>query len=237
MIEALRRELGASLRTGAEVAAIAQAEDGARYDVTLRSGERLPADLLIVAVPAFVAAELLQGVLPEATDDLAAIPYAGVRVLGLGYARENVPHPLDGFGFLVPRGEGVRMLGCLWTSSLYPWQAPEGTALFRIIAGGVPDPDFVELDDHEALAAVREDLRRTLGIVAEPDMVHHVRWERVIPQYVQGHTERVQRVMRAAAERPGLLLTGNAYHGIGVNDCVRDAGRVAREAQGRLIGG
>ena len=234
MVEALRQELGSSLRTGAEVTTIAPGEDGARYRVTLAGGERLPADLLIVAVPAFVAAELLAGVLPEATDDLAAIPYAGVRVLGLGYAREDVPHPLDGFGFLVPRGEGVRMLGCLWTSSLYPWQAPDGTALLRIIAGGVPDPDFVDLDDHEALAAVREDLRRTMGIVAEPEMVHHVHWDRVIPQYVQGHTERVRRVMRAAAERPGLLLTGNAYHGIGVNDCVRDAGRVAREAVGRL---
>jgi oxygen-dependent protoporphyrinogen oxidase len=160
-----------------------------------------------------------------------------VRVLGLGYAREDVPHPLDGFGFLVPRGEGVRMLGCLWTSTLYPWQAPDGKVLLRIIAGGVPDPDFVRLTDHEALAAVREDLRRTMGIVAEPEVAHHVRWERVIPQYVQGHRQRVARIMEAAEARPGLLLTGNAYHGIGVNDCVRDAGRVAREAPQRLADG
>ncbi len=235
MIDALREELGPSLRTGARVVGITGADvaggggggGAARYQVRLHDGETVPADVLVVATPSFVAAELLREVLPAATDDLAAIPYAGVRVLGLGYDRIDVPHPLDGFGFLVPRGQGVRILGCLWTSTLFPWQAPEGKALLRIIAGGVHDPGFVELSDDEALAAVREDLRTTMGIVAEPEMVHHVRWERAIPQYQRGHRERVARIMNAAAQRPGLVLTGNAYHGVGVNDCVRDAKRVA----------
>jgi oxygen-dependent protoporphyrinogen oxidase len=235
LVDALRRELGDDLRTGADVIAIDQADGEtiageARYRVTLAGGETLPADMVVVATPSFVAADLLKRVLPDAADDLAAIPYAGVRVLGLGYDRVDVPHPLDGFGFLVPRGQGARILGCLWTSTLFPWQAPEGKALLRVIAGGVPDPEFVDLGDGEALAAVRDDLRTTMGIVAEPEMVHHVRWERAIPQYVTGHVDRVARIMAAADRRPGLLLTGNAYHGVGLNDCTRDAKRVAERA-------
>ncbi len=235
LIDALRRELGSVVRTGREVTRIAAGGrtdgdgdgDGARYRVELDDGSVVAADVLIVATPAFVAAKLLADVLPEAKADLEAIPYAGVRVVGLGYAREHVPRPLDGFGFLVPRGQGVRILGCLWTSTLFPWQAPEGKALLRVIAGGVPDPAFVQLSDDEALAVVRDDLETTMGITAEPEMVHHVRWEKAIPQYWQGHSERVARIMAAADARPGLHLTGNAYYGIGVNDCARDASRVA----------
>jgi len=236
LIVALRRELGSVVRTGREVTRISaggrsdgdgDGDGGARYRVELDDGSAVAADVLIIATPAFVAAKLLEDVLREAKDDLEAIPYAGVRVMGLGYAREHVPRPLDGFGFLVPRGQGVRILGCLWTSTLFPWQAPEGKALLRVIAGGVPDPEFVQLSDDEALALVRDDLETTMGITAEPEMVHHVRWERAIPQYWQGHRERVARIMAAAGARPGLLLTGNAYYGIGVNDCARDAKRVA----------
>ena len=238
LVRALRDELADALRTGADVVAVEDAGGenvgDARYHVILADGEALPADVVVLATPSFVAGRLLERVLPDAADDLAAIPYAGVRVLGLGYDRVDVPHPLDGFGFLVPRGQGVRILGCLWTSTLFPWQAPEGKALLRIIAGGVPDPGFVDLGDGEALAAVRDDLRTTMGIVAEPEMVHHVRWERAIPQYVAGHVDRVARIMAAADRRPGLLLTGNAYHGVGLNDCTHDAKRVAERAAEHL---
>lgn len=227
LIQALRDRLGTDVRTGVPARAVTTGEEGARYQVRLEGGERVPADVVIVATPAYAAAQLLEGVLPEARDDLEAIPYAGVRVLGLGYDRADVPGPLDGFGFLVPRGQGVRMLGCLWTSTLFPWQAPEGKVLLRIIAGGVPDPEFVALDEAEALQVARDDLARTMNVTAAPEMVHHVRWARAIPQYRVGHQSRVARIMGAADQRPGLLLTGNAYHGIGVNDCVRDAGRVA----------
>jgi len=235
LIEGLHRALGDRVRTGAEVVGLEHAEAGG-YRVRLAEGEVLDADRVVVATPSFVAAELLQGVAPDAVDDLRAIPYAGVRVLGLGYDRVDVPRPLDGFGFLVPRGHGVRMLGCLWTSTLFPWQAPEGKVLLRVIAGGLPDPEFVDLSDDEALAIVRRDLDRSMGIVAEPEMVHHVRWQRAIPQYWQGHGERVARAMDAARRAGGLHLTGNAYYGVGLNDCVRDARRIADELRAAVAG-
>jgi oxygen-dependent protoporphyrinogen oxidase len=149
-------------------------------------------------------------------------------VLGLGFNRQDVPHPLNGFGYLVVPGKAQQILGCLWTSSLFPTQAPPGKVLLRIIGGGVSDPDFVTLDDCEALRIAQHDLRLSLGITRPPELVHQVTWPRGIPQYLVGHTARVARIMKAAESLPGLYLTGNAYYGVGLNDCVRDAQRVAR---------
>ncbi len=228
LIQALREQLGSRILTGAELKEFEQNGEEGGYRLRLASGEMLNADAVILATPAFVTAELLASLLPEAVADLKAIPYAGVSVLGLGYDRIDVPHSLDGFGFLVPRNQGVRILGCLWTSTLFPQQAPDGKVLLRVIAGGVHDPEFVLRDDEEALDIVRRDLERSMGITAVPELVHQIRWPQGIPQYVVGHQERVARIMKAAKRLPGLQLSGNAYYGIALNDCVRDANRVAK---------
>ncbi len=202
-----------------------------------KAPEPIEADAVIVAVPAYAAASLLGSVAPRAARPLAAIPYAGIRVVALGYPRSAVPAPLDGFGYLVPPGQGLRILGSLWTSTLFPAQAPEGTVLLRSLGGGVRDPEFLDLGEDEAVDVVRADLRASLGITAEPAMTHVVSWRRGIPQYVLGHRERVSEANEAVAEVPGLALTGNAYRGIGLNDCVRDARAVARQVAERLPAG
>jgi protoporphyrinogen/coproporphyrinogen III oxidase len=226
---ALHAALGGRVRTGEAVVGLERSATG--YVLSLASGEKMTADAVVLATPAYLAARLLDTVLPQAARDLEAIPYAGVRVLGLGFSRDDVPHPLDGFGFLVPRGEDVRILGCLWTSSIFPEQAPEGKALLRVIAGGVFDPDLVALSDEEALRLALADLKRSMGITAPPEVVHQVAWERGIPQYLVGHRERVARVMKATSAQAGLFLAGNAYYGVGLNDCVRDARRVTQEVK------
>ena len=109
LVWALHRHLDSSVRTDSEVVRVSPAPQGARYRVELAGGETVPADVLVMATPAFITAGLLADLLPEVVPDLTAIPYTGVRVLGLGYVRAAVPHPLDGFGFLVPREQGVRM--------------------------------------------------------------------------------------------------------------------------------
>jgi oxygen-dependent protoporphyrinogen oxidase len=224
LTKALGKALGPDLKLSIGVSGL-RYEKGA-FSLKLDDGSAAKADAVVLATPAFVTARLVRDLAPEAVEDLLDIPYTGVRVLGLGYARADVPHPLDGFGFLVPPGQGVGFLGCLWTSTLFPDQAPEGKVLLRVIAGGVRDPNFVDLSDDEALESVRQDLYRSMGIAAEPEMVHHVRWPRAIPQYTVGHAERVKRIENALSKVPGLLTTGNAYHGIGLNDCVRDAERI-----------
>ncbi len=194
----------------------------------------LDADAVIVATPAYVAAEVLRDVAPEAVAPLASIPYAGIRVVALGFGRSAVPRSLDGFGFLVPPGQGLRILGSLWTSTLFPPQAPEGAVLLRSLAGGMGDPGFLDLDEDAAIDAVRADLRTSLGVTAAPTMAHVVGWRRGIPQYTLGHLARVEAATEAVGAVPGLALTGNAYRGIGLNDCVRDARAVGREVASRL---
>ena len=224
LVEALREALGEAVRLGVRVKELQP--QGEEYVLELSSGETVHADAVVLAIPAFESAALLSPFLPEAAAALSKIPYADVRVFGLGYDRVDVPNLLDGFGFLVPRGEGVRALGVLYSSSIFPDQAPKGKVLLRVIAGGSVDPEFAGLSDDAALAVVRRDLELTLGITAPPEMPLHIPWPRGIPQYLLGHGARVETATRAVATRPNLFLTGNAYYGVGVNDTVRDAHRI-----------
>ena len=238
LVDALAARLGARLRTGVRVVGV---EDHGRpgdgpMALRLQAGgdvETLEADAVALAVPAFVAAELVAPTAPEASAALAAIRYADVAVAALGFDRIDVPTVLDGFGLLVPRGEGVRALGILWTSAVFPDQAPPGKVALRVIGGGTLDPGFAALDDDALLGAVRRDLERTMGIVAEPEATHVVRWPRGIPQFTLGHADRVAVARRELAARwPRSALVGNFLTGVGINDVVRES----RAAATRLTG-
>lgn len=225
LVEALQATFKGRLERGAEVHYVTPQAQGFKVSSSGVGGESiaLSADAVVLATPAFVSAALTKPFAPKAAEALAAIPYADVQVFCLGYHRTDVPRPLDAFGFLVPRGEGVRVLGVLYSSSIFPEQAPDGRVLLRVIAGGSVDPTFAALSPEEALAEVRRDLRVTMGIAAEPEFVEHMPWPKGIPQYLLGHGGRVAAAKAALAAFPGLFLTGNAYHGVGVNDTVRDA--------------
>lgn len=238
LVDALASPLGARLRTGVRVVGL---EDRGRPGdgpivLRLQAGggvETLEADAVALAVPAFVAAELLAPTAPEASAALAAIRYADVAVAALGYDRIDVPTVLDGFGLLAPRGEGVRALQVLWSSAAFPEQAPPGKVTLRVVGGGTLDPGFVGLDDDELLTSVRRDLERTMGIVAEPEAVRLVRWPRGIPQYTLGHATRVETARRAVAARwPRLALTGSYLSGVGLGDVVREARATATRLAG-----
>jgi oxygen-dependent protoporphyrinogen oxidase len=232
LVVALQEAFKGRLELGATLESLKPSPCG--FELVRASGERLEADAVVLATPSFVSAELVQPFAPEAAAALSDIRYADVQVFGLGYARADVPNALDGFGFLVPRGEGVRVLGVLYSSSIFPGQAPDGRVLLRVIAGGSVDPEFAALSADEALAAVQRDLRVTLGVVAEPEFVEQVPWPRGIPQYELGHGGRVARAEAALAQHPGIFLTGNAYRGVGVNDTVRDACKTAEALLKRL---
>ncbi len=224
LVAALEEKFAGRLETGVGVEAVQPSARG--FSVIKVDGRRLEADAVVLATPSFVSARLVQPFSPGAAEALADIRYADVQVFGLGYHRIDVPNPLGGFGFLVPRGEGVRVLGVLYSSSIFPGQAPDGRVLLRVIAGGSVDPEFAALTPDEALTVVRRDLRVTMGIAAEPEFVEHIPWPQGIPQYELGHVSRIERAENILAELP-LWLTGNAYRGVGVNDTVRDARRTA----------
>ncbi len=221
--------LGDSIRYNTPAVGIHSIEGG--YAITLASGESLSARAVVVATPAHAAAGLVRELHPAAAQALSDIPYAGLTVACLGYPRDAVRHDLEGFGFLVPRGQDLRLLGCIWTSTLFPFQAPEGSVLLRIMLGGAPDPDANLLSDEDTLSLVRRELAPLLGITGEPELVRLYRHPRGIPQYTLGHEQRLQTLAAAEATLPGLVFTGNAYRGIGLNDCVVAAHRAVKDIE------
>jgi protoporphyrinogen/coproporphyrinogen III oxidase len=225
LVSSLESALQTNLRKRAEVTYFSPLAEGG-YALMLSSGETLNADAVVLATPAFVSSKLINSFLPETAKRLEGIPYADVSVFGLGYHRFDVPQPLDGFGFLVPRGEKVRSLGVLWSNALFSDQAPKDRVLLRAICGGEMDPEFIKLNQDESLQIVRHDLRVTMGITAEPVFTEQVSWPKGIPQYYLGHSQNVSAIMQSLESYKGLYLTGNAFYGVGVNDCVRDAKRV-----------
>ncbi|MFO7547236.1 MAG: protoporphyrinogen oxidase [Trueperaceae bacterium] len=227
LAEALHEQLAGRVRLGAEVVGVTPGR-GDGWSVRVADGSEVVTDALVLAAPAYVAADLARSAAPAAVSALAAIPYAGVRVVALGFKRSALTEPLDGFGFLAARGQGVRVLGCQWASTLFPQQAPEGHVLIRAVAGGALDPGFVDLDEDDAIDAVLQDLRALLGVRDEPAFAHVVTWERGIPQYTLGHQQRVAAARAAVQRLPRFELAGNAYDGLGLNDTVRSARAAAR---------
>jgi len=204
-----------------------------RFRVALADGTAREASAAVIAVPAWDAAPLVRGMDGGLGGTLEQIPGAPVAVVALAFRRAEVAHPMDGFGFLVPRGEGLRILGSLWTSSIFPGRAPEGFVLLRTMVGGAHSPEYVGLDDERLVALVREDLRTAMGIEAEPVLSRIYRYGRGIPQYLVGHAERLRRIEAACARLAGLHVAGNSYEGIAVNSCIRTAGPLAE----RLLAG
>lgn len=215
--------LGGDLRLG--VGATVIRREGGGFAVETTAGEALRADQVVVATPAHAAAGIVRPLSQHAASALAAIPYAGIAVVCAGYRRDSVAHDLHGFGFLVPRDEGLRLLGCIWTSSLFPGQAPEGHVLLRTMIGGSTDPEAARLPPAELAAIAQRELAPLLGIREAPVFSRVFAWERGIPQYTLGHGLRLKAIEALEDEYPGLAFAGNAYRGVGVNDCVVSAHR------------
>jgi oxygen-dependent protoporphyrinogen oxidase len=210
---------------------------GARAFSLSSNGRRIEADAVVLAGPAHETADLLRPFAADAAAQLGAIETAPLAVVCLGYDAAALTAdrgPLDGFGFLVPRGEGVRILGALWENSIYAGRAPADKALLRVMIGGATDPSAVEMDDRELLVTVRASLQRTMGLTIAPEFIHIVRHWRGIPQYKTGHLARLDRVEVALARYPGLVIAGNSYRGVAVNACVEDAQRVAARVADHL---
>jgi oxygen-dependent protoporphyrinogen oxidase len=223
--------LGDVVRLNARVDSIKPAASNRRHRWEISTAsERFHARALVLAVPAAVASSLLKKVDPALCSELGATTAANIRVLGLGWkSAPTEGHPMDGFGFLVPRGQGVRMLGSLWSSSVFPGQAPAGGAHMRVMYGGMFDPGIMELSEERFTELALAELRDTMGIASTPDVTIDIPWRETVPQYEVGHLQRLARIDVQLASHPRLLLTGNGYRGVGVNDCVRDAERVASE--------
>jgi oxygen-dependent protoporphyrinogen oxidase len=192
-------------------------------------GHIVEADGVVIAAPAFATSKLLFELNPELAELLAGIPYASSAIVTIAYRREDVPHPLDGFGYVVPSAEGSDVLACTWTSSKWEGRAPEGFALFRVYAGRFGGRDVTRLSDDRLVELARDEVR-VLGISGqlEPALTRIHRWPQAMPQYVLGHPERLGQIESALTRHPGLALAGAAYHGVGIPDCIRSGEQAAQ---------
>jgi oxygen-dependent protoporphyrinogen oxidase len=234
--QALGVRLGDALQTETTVTGIRRGKtDGNSWfelDVIYQDHyETLMASAVIVATSANAASEILGSVSETFAAPFARIEYAPVAVVAAGYRRDQLQREANGFGFLVPRSEGLRVLGTVWNSSLFPGRVPEGMVCFTSFAGGATDPKFCELSADEIAEAVGAEVGHILGITGKPVTRMVQCYAHALPQYNLGHAETVAALAAATASVPGLFLTGNYLSGISVGACVEQANRTAEAAR------
>jgi len=197
------------------------------YCLRTTRGDDIPAHAVILAGHPTDSATAVHTLDPVAGQELTAIRSAPVVAISLGYTQYSIPVALDGFGFLAPRREKLRTLGALWESSIFPNRAPDGRVLMRLMIGGAHDPGAIELGDSEITGIALGDLRQSMGLTAEPEMVSIFRHRRGIPQYEIGHLERISRVRARLRAHGPIFLAGSGFDGVSVNDCIRTADAIA----------
>jgi protoporphyrinogen/coproporphyrinogen III oxidase len=200
------------------------------FDVAVAGGEAVSAERVIVAAPGPRVAPALETLVPGAARSLAAVPFASSATVFLGYRREDVAHPLDGHGLVVPRTEGLRTTALGFVSTKFPDRAPEGHVLLRGLLGGTRDPGAMALSDEEMVATVKSDMQDVLGLCGRPVTTRVFRWPAGLPQLEVGHGERMAAVEREIASVPGLYLTGAGVRTTGITDAVADATRAGEAA-------
>lgn len=232
LVDALANRLqaaGVHLATASAAGAVHRAGQG--YLVTRAAGEAEWADAVICAAPAPAAAGLLEGLDRPLAEHLRAIPYASVATLALAYARQDIPHPLAGSGYLTPRAEGRPVRACTWVSAKWAERAPADASLIRVSFGGAGLDEILDASDDELLRLAQAELRDVLGITAPPRFSRLFRWPQAMPQYEVGHLERLSSIDACLEHHPGLALAGNAYRGVGLADCLL----AGEQAADRLI--
>ncbi len=235
LTDTLAQMLGSRIRTDAPVAGISR--NGRLFTLHLKDGTDEETDALILAAPAFAQSSMLQEYDPELAGLLGGIEYPALSVVCLGYREDRIAPYLDGFGFLVPSGERRSILGTIVDSNVFPGRAPEGHALFRTMVGGARTPQLARLPDEQLLDRVRADLKDITGLAAEPEFARIFRHEKAIPQYVVGHAARLDAIDQILQKHPGLVLTGNAFRGVSLNDCVVNAWQTAESLMQALAEG
>jgi oxygen-dependent protoporphyrinogen oxidase len=235
LIEALVQRLRTPPLLGVCVTRVSRTKSGS-WQVQAEGRDAWPADAVVLACPAYCQAEMLADLDRQLAEEVAGIPYSPAVVVTMGFRQEAVPGRLDGFGYLVPQRLRADVLGSQWCSSIFPQRAPPGCVVLRAICGGWQRPDVVSWDEERLLASVRGHYRQVLGITAMPVFHAVVRWPKAIPQYHVGHLQRLERIAARLAQYRGLFLTGNAYHGVALNDCT-EQGEMVAQAVARYVGG
>tara|TARA_R110002072_G_scaffold303094_1_gene493219 strand:- start:19961 stop:21445 length:1485 start_codon:yes stop_codon:yes gene_type:complete len=229
LVEAVSQN--ASVRFGERVVAVSSNKSGG-YSVMLHSDEQLSFDGVVIALPSFQAASILDAgqadervahrsdSMDELIGHLNGIEYSSAAVVVSGHRLSDIRHPLDAFGLVIPAIENRKVLAISFTSRKFPGRAPDGRVLLRTFVGGAMQPEMLDQSDEGILESVRSELHSILGVGGDPDFMEICWHKRSMPQYHVGHCDRVARIRELVTDRAGLELAGNAYSGVGIPDCI-----------------
>jgi oxygen-dependent protoporphyrinogen oxidase len=209
---------------------VVQISGGSPFKLTLDTDASIYARQVVVTAPAWAAAPMFSSLDAALSRLCAEIPYASSATIAFGLRRQQIAHPLNGSGFVVPRVERKALMAGTWVSSKWPHRAPDGFALLRAFLGGATDPGILDQSDDRLVTRAFDELRTLLGITGDPALVRVFRWPRATPQYIVGHADRVRRIEERLSTLPGLWVTGSGYRGTGIPDCIADARATAAAA-------
>ena len=193
------------------------------YNLYMAEGEYLQATKIVLACPAHESANIVKEFDKELGKLLASIPYPPLSVVAFGFKTEQIGFGTGLYGFLVPHREKRKILGCLFDSTIFPNRAPQGYVLLRTMIGGMRSPELALLPDEKLIETALSELRDILSIKGDPEFIKIFRWQRAIPQYQVGHEEKLRKIDERLKSFPGFYLTGNAYRGVSVNDCIQNS--------------
>ncbi len=229
LVEALRKR-GVRLIGGVECLEIQPpTPESGVFHIMLDNGNRIPADAVVLATPAYQTAGFLRAFQSETARLLDGIPYASTATISMAYPAESIGSQIRGFGFVVPRKEQRPLLAATWTSLKWPDRCRAGETLIRCYIGGRGREKVFEQDDGSLVKSVRGELTSMVGITTAPIYTEVHRWRQGMPQYVLGHRDRLAKVQEQLANSPGLYVTGAGMYGIGIPDCIREGTRVGKQ--------
>lgn len=228
LIEALANKIPAD-NLLLEAAIVNVRADGEGFFATLASGKAIRSKALVLALPIHASRELARRELPAVATILDRIRTVSSAVVFHAFARSDVEHPLDGYGFVVPSEESNRLLAATFVSTKFPGRVPDGDVLIRTFLGGLKDPAALTLPDDELVDLSRRELARAVGPLGEPRFSRVVRWPNRTPQVELGHRKIIEDLGRELEKTPGLFVLGNGLKSVGIPDCIGQARATAKQ--------
>ncbi len=231
--DALAAALDGYVRLSKEVMSVERTPSG--WGLHLADGSVAESDAVVLAAPAHKASGMLLELEPDTSKVFGRIQYPPLSVVALGFEAEGIEADVDAFGFLVPFKEGRQVLGTLYDSSIFPNRAPEGKVLLRAMVGGARAPQAAELPEQALIDTVLSELRSIIGLKAEPEFAKSFLHKKAIPQYNVGHSKVLDALAETEKRHKGLYITGNAFRGVSLNDCVASGLRLAGRMRDELL--
>ncbi len=236
--DSISKALGASIRTNVSVVRIdgSKSSNGTRNSYEIHGTENgrvfsITCNSVILAIPSFYAAGLIEPFDVSVAQCLKKICYPPVAEVFLGFRRQDVGRPLDGFGFLVPAKENRKILGSIWSSTIFPGRSPAGIVALTTFVGGSRQPELVQKSNAELIDIVTRELYELMHVSGLPIYSRVTRWDKAIPQYHLGHLSIIEQIGKFEQQHQGIFLTGNYRGGISVGDCVMNSKSMAERVE------